>query len=108
MDWPSEGWDISIDAPGLKFETRLKKDKKRVFVLDQRLEVTRDTMPAAESGRYIEVVAALRKGSDVVIHSPTAGDKFRKGAARIGLWTALRIVFLAILAISAAWRAFHT
>ena len=95
VDWPSEGWDISIDTPGLKFETRLKKDKKRIFVLDQRLEVSRDTMPAADVARYSEVVAALRKGSDVVIHSPTAGDAFRKQGLRVNWWATLRYVVVA-------------
>ena len=106
VDWPSEGWDITAEAPGLKFESVLKKQKKRVFILDQRLEVSRDTMPADAAPRYIEVVAALRKGSDVVIHSPTSGDKFRKSAARgIGLWTGIRIALAIAVLLSLAWRA---
>ncbi|MDX2233885.1 MAG: DUF3857 domain-containing protein [Hyphomonadaceae bacterium] len=81
-DWPSEGWDIAVEATGLKFESTLKRLKKRHFVLDQRLEVTRDTTPAADVARYAEVVAALRKGADVVIHSATRGDAFR-GTRRV-------------------------
>jgi hypothetical protein len=98
-DWPSEGWDVSVEATGLKFETRLKRVKKRSFVLDQRLEVTRDTTPASEVTRYNDVVAALRKGSDVVIHSMTAGDAFR--GARAGWRTTIGFAATAVAAIIA-------
>ena len=108
VDWPSEGWTIATEAPGLKFESTLKKLKKRAFVLDQRLEVTRDTMPADIAPRYIEIVTAMRKSSDVVIHSPTADDKFRKGGrGRIGLWTWLRIALFVVLLLAAVLRALH-
>ncbi len=107
VDWPSDGWDISIDSPGLKFETRLKKDKKRVFVLDQRLEVSRDTMPATDAPRYTEVVSALRKGSDVVIHSPTAGDAFRKNGLRAGWWTAIRFIVIVAAVLGAVLAYFR-
>jgi hypothetical protein len=76
-DWPSDGWDIAVDAPGLKYESKLKREKKRLFVLDQRLEVQTDTMPAAEASKYIDVVAAMRKSADVVVHAMTHGDAFR-------------------------------
>lgn len=95
-DWPSEGWDIVVEAPALKFETRLARVKKRQFVLEQRLEVRRDTMPAAEADRYIEVVAALRKGADVVIHSLTEGDAFR------GAHAGWRTIAAFVVAVAAA------
>ncbi len=105
-DWPSEGWDVAVEAPGLKFETKLQRVKKRRFVLDQRLEVTRDTTPAADVARYSEVVAALRKGADVVIHSATQGDAFR--GARAGWMTTLGFMAVVAIGLSAVIVLFRT
>jgi transglutaminase-like putative cysteine protease len=104
-DWPSDGWDTSIEAPGLKYESRLKREKKRLFVLEQRLEILRDTMPAAEAPRYIETVAAIRKSADIVVHSLTEGDAFR-GAP--GGWITIAgfvgVVVAALVAILTYFR----
>lgn len=86
-DWPSDGWDVSADAPGLCYESQLKREKKRQFVLEQRLEVRRDTLPPDAAGQYIDVVGAMRKSSDVVVVSQTEGDAFR--GARAGWWTVI-------------------
>ena len=99
-DWPSDGWDLSVEAPGLKYESKLKREKKRLYTLEQRLEVQRDTMPAGEASKYIEVVAAMRKSADIVVHSLTEGDAFR--GARAGWWTIAGFVIAVALGLAGA------
>jgi hypothetical protein len=103
VNWPSDGWNIAVEAPGALFETALIRDrkKKRLFTLTQRLRIECDTMPAAEAHRYIELVSAMRKGSDVVITSATAGDTFAK-SDRNARWFDIARVLVIVLAILAA------
>ncbi|TPW03210.1 MAG: hypothetical protein FD124_3100 [Alphaproteobacteria bacterium] len=102
VNWPSDGWNIAVEAPGALFETALIRDrkKKRLFTLTQRLRIERDTMPAADAHRYAELVSAMRKGSDVVIASATSGDAFVK-AGGMSRWLdplRLGVIVIAILA----------
>lgn len=103
VNWPSDGWNIAIEAPGAFYESALVRDrkkKKRLFTLTQRLRIERDTMPAADVAKYVELVAAMRKGSDVVITSATAGDSFVKPGwgARWFDWLRIGAVVVVILA----------
>jgi len=106
VNWPSEGWNVAVEAPGAIYETALQRDrkKKRLFTLTQRLRVERDTMPAADATRYVELVAAMRKGSDVVITSATAGDAFAQGGPRANWVDALRLVFIVAVVLMAVVR----
>jgi transglutaminase-like putative cysteine protease len=106
VNWPSEGWNVAVEAPGAIYETALQRDrkKKRLFTLTQRLRVERDTMPAADAPRYVELVAAMRKGSDVVITSATAGDAFAQGRPRANWVDALRLIFIVAVVLVAVVR----
>lgn len=110
VNWPSDGWNVAVEAPGALYETALQRDrkKKRLFTLTQRLRVERDTMPAADAPRYVELVAAMRKGSDVVITSATAGDAFAKSGPRANWLDALRLTLIVAVVLFAIVRLLGT
>lgn len=101
--WRMDEWDIALETQGLNFSSKLSRTGKRTYTLDQRLEVTRDTLPGADVQTYADLVAAMRKTADMHIVLPTSGDAFVIAGLRRSWWAAIAAGVLAACAGGAAF-----
>lgn len=90
--WRTEGWTQQAEAPGIRYSSKYTRLGRRKVLLEQDLEISADTLPAATADQYRAVIAVLRRSADIVLSRHVRGDSFV--ARDFGRWEIARTALL--------------